>query len=254
MRKNDSDSPDSSSKRLEKALSGISTSEMRAVRAEVQGELNSLSPQAQVPSLRAGIIPPPPAKLVEAAQARDKAMGADAEKERPSDIKDLKRASKIAEEFMTGMDQIQNVLLLLVLKFGRASTLTRAVFWGILVSVALLGANLLLIWNISVSQTSLQREQEKIQEQQARILEKQRDTQLAAGEARQKAEAAAQKADEIQQKAPEVVIDSRGKPQLILKVQNPSEGEQATKTLEPPPRSKIKDESTGQTLEVPLKF
>ena len=49
-----------------------------------------------------------------------------------------------------------------------------------------------------------------------------------------------------------MVIDSKGKPQLILRVQNPGEGEQATKIVEPPPKSKIR-EADG-TLEVPLKF
>jgi hypothetical protein len=130
----------------------------------------------------------------------------------------------------------------------------RAVVGGIILGVLLLTGNLFLLWNISASQTGLQREQEKIQEQQARILEKQKATQLVAGEAKQKAEAAAQKANEIQQKAPEVVIDSRGKPQLILKVQNPAEGEHTTVTVDPPAKSKIKEsESAGQTLEVPLK-
>jgi hypothetical protein len=250
-----------SKQRLEKALSGISTSEMKAVRAEVQGELSAL-PQTPVAPLRAGgIIPPPPAGLVESARAQERAQeqARDIVRSgtglRTSGIEDLQQASKIASDFMTGMDRIADVLMLLVLKFGRASTLMRAVFWGILVGVVLLSVNLFVVWNISISQKAFQREQEKIQEQQAQILEKQKATQLVAGEAKKKAEAADQKATDAQQKAPEVVIDDKGKPQLILRVQNPTEGEQTTKTVAPPAKSKIKEsESSGQTLEVPLKF
>lgn len=246
-----------SKQRLEKALSGVSTSEMKAVRAGVDAELSAL-PQTPITPLRAGPIPPPPPELVASAKAQEVAQEKARERapvSRPttSDIEDLQRAGKIAADFMVGMDRIADVLMLLVLKFGRASTLMRAVFWGILVGVALLSVNLFVVWNVSVSQKALQREQEKIQEQQARILEKQKATQIVAGQAKQTAEAAAQKATEVQQKAPEVVIDSRGKPQLILKVQQPTEGEQPTRTVAPPAKSKIKEsESRGQTLEVPL--
>lgn len=245
----ESDIPDSS-KRLEKVLSGISTSQMKAVRAEVQSELASL-PKTPIPVLREGLIPPPPAVLVESAKAQERAAGKGLH---DSDIEELQQASKIATDFMTGMDRISDVLMLLVLKFGRASTLMLVVLGGIILGVLLLSANLFLLWNISASQTDLQREQEEIQDQQARILEKQKATQLVAGEAKRKAEAAAQKATEVQQRAPEVVIDAKGKPQLVLKVQNPAEGEHTTVTVAPPAKAKIKDsDSAGQTLEVPLK-
>lgn len=236
----ESDIPDSK-QRLEKALSGISTSQMKAVRAEVQSELQSLA-NTPIPPLRTGHIPPPPAELVENA----KAMAGEKTAVRDSDIEDLQRAGKIAADFMTGMDRISDVLMLLVLKFGRASTLMVVVVAAIIIGVVFLAGNLFLVWNISVSQTALQREQEKIQEQQ-------KATQLVAGQAKQQAEAAAQTASAIQQNAPEVVIDSKGKPQLILRVQKPGEGEHTVKVA-PPPQSRIKDsKSAGQTLEVPLK-
>src|SRR5262245_55260050 len=150
----ESDTPDSK-QRLERALSGISTSEMKAVRAEVQAELDTL-PHTPIPPLRSGgPIPPPPAELVENAKAQERALER-RQGPRDSEIEDLKSAAKVAADFLTGMDRISDVLMLLVLKFGRASTLMRAVVAGIILGVVFLGGNLFLVWNISVSQTALQ--------------------------------------------------------------------------------------------------
>jgi len=239
--KKDPPRPDSTRK-LEQALSSISTSEMKAVRAEVEAEISRVGDTPVSP------IAPFPARSLSPAPG---SAGAPPDRStlRTSDIEDLQKAGKIAGDFMTGMDRITDVLMLLVLRFGRASTLMRGVFIGNMLGVVLLAANIAFLWNVSASQTKLQQEQEKIQSQQALILERQRDTQLVAGEAKRTAEDAAQKVNEVQQRAPEVVIDSKGKPQLILKVQG---GEAQTKTVVPPPKSKIREEGSGQTLEVPL--
>lgn len=186
------------SQRLKGALSSISTSEMKAVRAEVQQELNELEMKLPPPSIVPKADPEPgPDSL------------------HPSDIDDLNKARKVASDFMLGMDRIADVLMLLVMKFGRASTMMRAVFIGNLVGVLLLTVNLLVIWQIGEVQVEIQERQERMQEQQTQILEKQGTTQKVAGEAKEQAEAAAQKA----QNAPEVGVDSKG--QLILKVPDP---------------------------------
>lgn len=217
------ESPDST-KRLEKALSGISSSEMKAVRTEVQGELQALSRGPTKP------IPAPPAQLIATAREQEEAREQEHGREtlHASDIEDLQRAGKIASDFMTGMDRIADVLMLLVLKFGRASTLMRAVFGGIMIGVMLLALNLFVLWNISASQTALQEEQLKIQLQQGRILERQKATQIVAGEAKQKAEAAEQRVTEVQQKSPEITVDSKGRPQLVVKVPDPEGGSQSS--------------------------
>ena len=172
----------------------MSTSDMKAVRAEVQNEIEILNAQAP---------------------ASPKASEVSFSNLRTSDIEDLNKAGKIATDFLTGMDRIADVLMLLVMKFGRASTMMRGVFIGIFIAVLLLGGNLFALWHIGTLQTAIQEKQGKIQEQQAQILEKQGATQRVAGEAKQQAEAAAQKA----QNAPEVGVDAKGR--IILKVPDP---------------------------------
>jgi hypothetical protein len=169
---------------------------MKAVRAEVQNEieiLNAKTPPAAQPTMGE----PSMTSL------------------RTSDIEDLMKAGKIANDFMVGMDRITDVLMLLVMKFGRASTMMRGVFIGIIVAVLLLAGNIFALWHIGTIQTAIQEEQGEIQKQQTRILEKQGATQKVAGEAKQQAAAAAQKA----QNAPEVGVDAKGR--IVLKVQDP---------------------------------
>lgn len=189
--------PTPSSQRLMGALSSVSTSDMKAVRAEVQNELEIL--KAKTPPAEPS--PPTPEPSTTAL--------------RISDIEDLNKAGKIAKDFMTGMNQIADVLMLLVMKFGRASTMMRGVFIGMGVAVLLLAGNIFALWHIGTKQTAIQEDQEKIQKQQAQILERQGATQRVAGEAKEQAAAAAQKA----QNAPEVGVDAKGR--IILKVPDP---------------------------------
>lgn len=206
--------PDSS-KRLQSAMSHVSSAQMKAVRAEVQTELKILG---STPSPTIGNVPAfPPIPVVPPTPPAPIVSEVGRPTLRTSDIEDLQKAAKVADDFMTGMDRIADVLMLLVLKFGRASTLMRAVVLGLMLGVVLLAANIFVVWNISTTQTDIQEKQGKIQEQQAQILSRQRATQQVAGEAKQKAEAAEQKV----QKAPEVGVDSKGRPQLIVKVPDP---------------------------------
>src|SRR5262245_40607743 len=115
-----SDTPDSS-QRLQELLRGVTTSEMKAVRADVKGQLNSL-PAGPAQPLRAGIVPPAPLVVEKLAAAEESESAAEesAAVEEPrksreptaSDIEDLQRAGKIASDFLKGMDQITDVLML----------------------------------------------------------------------------------------------------------------------------------------------
>ncbi len=220
------DRPPDSKQRLQKALSGVSTA---AVRAKVADELVRYSQAPLPPS------PLPPADLLKSVQEQEaaRALGA----VRTSSIEDLQQAGKIASDFMAGMDAISDVLMLLVLKFGRASTFIVAVFGAILVGVVLLAANLCLLWNVNASQVSLQTEQGKIQLQQVQILERQKVTQLVAGEAKQKAEAAEAKVTQVQQSSPAVTVDEKGRPQLVVQVPDPEGGSQPSTQVIKLPRA-----------------
>jgi hypothetical protein len=120
--------------------------------------------------------------------------------------------------------------MLLVLKFGRASTLMRAVLFGISIGIVLLTVNILALWNISTLQNEIQEKQEKIQQQQTQILH-------VAGEAKQKAESAEQRVTRVQQSAPEVVVDAKGGAQLILTVPDPAGGSESTQRVIKLPKS-----------------
>ena len=172
---------------------------MQAVRAGVGAEIQLLN--AKTPA-------PPPESPTAAAEGSTASL-------RTSDIEDLNKAGKIAKEFMSGMDRIADVLMLLVMKFGRASTMMRGVFVGMGVVVVLLAGNLFALWHIVSAQSVIQEDQKEIQKQQTQILERQKATQRVAGEAREQAAAAAQRA----QNAPEVGVDDKGR--YILKVPDP---------------------------------
>src|SRR5262245_53368858 len=140
------------SKRLEETLGRYSLTEMKAVREEVGGEIKSLG----VSQSREGRSLPPPSIPREIPINVNPGPS-------PSNIEDLQRAGKIAEDFMQGMDRIADVLMLLVMKFGRASTLTRAVFVGNFIVVLLLIANIVALVHINDGQTAIQQDAAQIQ-------------------------------------------------------------------------------------------
>lgn len=213
-----------SSKRLRKALGDISTEEMDSIRSSVNDEIQ----QAKNPSSTPPTTP----------------SGA------PLGIEDLDRAGKIADNFMLGLGGMQDVLMLLVMKFGRASRMVRLGSYGMLLCIVLLVFNLIASWHLSHSQSAIQEEQAKIQRQQSQILDRQASTERVAGEAKVIATAANKTAAEVKDSAPSVVVDSKGRPQLILKVQD-VEGEGATKTVDPK-RSTLKTD--GKNLQTPVTF
>lgn len=205
-----------SSQRLQGALNTVTTSEMKAVRAGVDAEIQVLNAKTLAPP-RAS--PPPHAAEASGAPLR------------ASDIEDLTKAGKIANDFMSGMDRIADVLMLLVMKFGRASTMMRGVFVGMGVVVVLLAGNLFALWQIVEAQSVIQQDQKEIQEQQTQILERQKATQRVAGEAREQATVAAQRV----QNSPELGVDDKGR--YILKVPDPgSPGEVKSIRLPTPAR------------------
>ena len=211
-----------SSKRLRKALSGISSEEMDSIRSSVNEEIK----QVKIPSSS-----PPPTTIPSAPFGGNAA--------------DLNRTGEIAENFMAGLDHMSDVLMLLVMKFGRASRMVRFVTYGLLLSNVLLVFNLLFSWHLSHSQSAIQEEQVKIQRQQTQILNRQASTERVAGEAMVLATAAERAATEVKESAPSVVVDAKGRPQLILKVKD-GEGEGTTKTVDPK-RSTLKSDGNLQT-------
>lgn len=224
------DTTDSSSKRLKSALGGISTSKMQAIRDSVDDEIKG----AKNPSSN------PPPTLSSGASLHS------------GDMDDLEKAGKIADNFMVGLDHMADVLMLLVMKFGRASTMVRAVFIGLMVGNVLLMLNLFFSWHLSSTQGEFQEAQAELQRQQAHILDRQRSTERVAGEAKVLATAADKTATEVKDSAPSVVVDSKGRPQLILKVQG-SEGD-ATKTVDPKRSTLKNDGKDGTNLQTPLTF
>lgn len=218
-----------SSKRLKKALGGISTSEMKAVRATVKEEIA----EAKRP------ISSPPNTLASGASVRP-----------AGDLEDLEKAGKIADNFMVGLDSMADVLMLLVMKFGRAAQLVRLLLLAIILGIVLLAVNLLASWHLSTIQEEIQEKQSKIQEQQSQILDRQKSTERVAGEAKVIAAAAEKTATQVKDSAPSVVVDAKGRPQLILKVQ---EGE-TTKTVDPKRSTLKRDGNDGRNLETPLTF
>jgi len=123
---------------------------------------------------------------------------------------DIKRTGEIASQFIEGLDKIQDVLLVLVLKFGRSTTMLLAVLLG------LIPVTTLLIWNLTVGYgqqydtKELIRQLESIQREQRGILRQ-------VNEAVSRATAAEAKAKEAKEAAPKVVMDEAGNAKLVVK-------------------------------------
>ncbi len=205
--------------RLTKTLSAISTSELNAVREEVAGEVAKLPQPSE---------PPPDFSHMD----------------RPtlSNIQDLKTTGKIADEFLTGMDRVTDVLMVLVMKFGRASRLLVAV-------LALISLGLGMFTIVLIFQTKglnrieqLQQLQQEIQDQQVAILKQ-------VAEASAKASAAAAKAAAAEEAAPKVVLDSRGQAKLVIRGESQPIETELPETSSSKPQLKSKG---APELEVPL--
>lgn len=205
--------------RLSKTLSSISSSELNAVREEVSEEVAKLPQPSE---------PPPDFRHID----------------RPtlSNIQDLKTTGKIADEFLTGMDRVTDVLMVLVMKFGRASRLLVAV-------LALISLGLGMFTIVLVLQTrgldrieQLQQQQQEIQDQQVAILKQ-------VAEASAKASAAASKAAAAEEAAPKVVLDDRGQAKLVIRGESKSIETAVPETSSDRPQLRAKG---APELEVPL--
>lgn len=159
------------------------------------------------------------------------------------DFRELRTTGQIASQFNQGLDKVTDVLLLLVLKFGRASSL----LVGVLVGIAL--CIIALIWNtayLAATRADIaeaQIKQEEVLKQQEEILKRTKEAYNSAMEAKQTAEEAAKT-------APSVVVDEDGKAKLLIKgdKDNPLPDEL------PASRRSTAPKRTEKGVEIPLNF
>lgn len=159
------------------------------------------------------------------------------------DFRELRTTGEIASQFNQGLDKVTDVLLLLVLKYGRASSLLVGVLVGIAICIVALVWNTAYLAATRADVAETQMKQEEILQKQSEILRKTKEAYSSAMEAKEVAEAAAAA-------APAVVVDEKGKATLIIK----GDKEHPLPDDIPNSRRPAAAKRTEKGVEIPLNF
>lgn len=159
------------------------------------------------------------------------------------DFRDLRTTGQIASQFNQGLDKVTDVLLLLVLKFGRASSLLVGVLVGIAICI------IALVWNTAYL-AATRSDVADAQAQQEEILRKQEEILKQTQEAYNSVMDAKKVAEEAAEAAPAVVVDEDGRAKLIIK------GDKENPLPNELPNSKRPSAAkrTDKGVEIPLNF
>lgn len=127
------------------------------------------------------------------------------------DEHELNSHMQAANRFQAGLDSVVNVLLMLVLKFGRASTLLLAM--GVVSSVCLI---FLVICTIQIVEIKTQ--MRDLMDRQEVLAKTQMRIEKTSQETNQKVEQTQQKVDIAVEQQPKIEVDSRtGKAKIVVK-------------------------------------
>jgi len=196
---------------------------MEAEKAKIQERDDSLAP----PAIKSEPESDPPSERTRAS------------------LVDINRTGEIADKFMSGLDKISDVLLILVLKFGRATSLLLGVLMILGVAICFLIWNVIMIYNTRMDMAELMDQVQEVQKKQG-------DTIVRAEAAEKRAEAAEEKAAEAAEAAPKIVVDEAGRARLIVK----EDLAQDTPSPSPRPTSKAskRPTRTEQGVAFPIDF
>lgn len=204
-----------SMKALHQTLSGMKAEDVASARREVQAELERDTTPSNVEDASAD---------------------------------DLRKAGAIASDFMAGMEKMTTVLMLLVLKFGRAATAMKVVL-----ALMLLGNIFFVIALVSVY--NVNRQLHSIIESQERIVEKQVKQERALQAAEDRAKEAEARALAAEEAAPRVVVDEEtGRPKLVIPGGTSDPPEEGPAPSHRSPSAKPAPKQTSKGVEFPLDF
>jgi ABC-type multidrug transport system fused ATPase/permease subunit len=127
-----------------------------------------------------------------------------------TDINDLKNTGEIASRFNQGLDKVTDVLLILILKFGRASSMLVVVLAGIAIAITVMAINTVYLVSTRSDIESLLDEMRLVQKKQTALLAK-------SEEALARSISAEKEAREAKESAPEIIINAEGQTALIVK-------------------------------------
>ena len=134
-----------------------------------------------------------------------------------------------ANRFQAGLDKVTDVLLILVMKFGRATNMLLAIGILLVVNLAMLVIATVQSVTIRTQMTDLQDRQEDFARSQKRLERTTNDTQVKVDSTSKKVDETQQKVDSAAESAPKVEVDTRtGKARLVVPVE-------AKKTIKVPP-------------------
>jgi type II secretory pathway pseudopilin PulG len=150
-----------------------------------------------------------------------------------------------AQKFQAGLDKVVDVLLILVLKFGRATTALLAIGFVILISLVTMIIATVKIIELSSAVAEIQQHQEEASLSAQRIEKATTDTQKQVDTTSKKIDDTQAKVDSVAASTPQVEVDSRtGKAKLVI---------QATKKRHVPPVVSAVPAPTQVPVELDLK-
>lgn len=200
-----------SSHKMSKTLSDVSPHDLEEARKMLDKEKAKLRDESH------SLAPPPSGDIEEGRYST-------------TSSEDIRETGIVAKQFIEGMTQVQDVLLILVLKYGRATTVLLAVLIG------LVPVTLILIW-ILVVNYSQQATTEELVHKLSDIQKEQKSILRKVNEAATQAAAAEAKAAEARDAAPKVILDDKGKAKLVVKGEE--EEEVGPKRSQPTPSIEI---------------
>ncbi len=135
-----------------------------------------------------------------------------------------------ANRFQAGLDKVTDVLLILVMKFGRATNMLLAIGILLVVNLAMLVISTVQAVTIRTQMTDLQDRQEDFARSQKRLERTTNDTQVKVDSTSKKVDETQQKVDSAAESAPKVEVDTRtGKAHLVV----PAEAKKPPKVVPP---------------------
>jgi hypothetical protein len=134
-----------------------------------------------------------------------------------AELEDLKQTGVIATDFLSGMDKVSAVLMVLVQRFAKATNLMKIVLVAFGLGLLLFATALGVSYSINQKLGEVHRAVLEAQQSQQDILQRLDHVIQKAERAAEKADEARQQAEKAEEAAPKVVVDrDTGKPKLIV--------------------------------------
>jgi len=172
----------------------------------------------------------------------------------PDPIDELKQTGKIAADFMQGMDKMTVVLMHLVMKFGRAVTMTKISLGAMAIGTCLFVSGLVMGYDIGSKLDNVVKKQGELVKMQDDLADKLAQTEKSMAKVVTELKGVKAATEETSDAAPRIVIDeTTGKPKLVIQSESQPLGSQKVRVWGGSSAPKARKSSKGQ-VEFDLDF